>query len=68
MVSFWVFLTMLLMQLIEENKWYHFDDSHVSEVTENEIRTAAAYVLFYKRVTNRPNAGAGETSQGHVGL
>ncbi|XP_059662124.1 ubiquitin carboxyl-terminal hydrolase 9-like [Cornus florida] len=37
-------------KLIDENKWYHFDDSHVSPVSEAEIRTSAAYVLFYQRV------------------
>ncbi|XP_065900676.1 ubiquitin carboxyl-terminal hydrolase 4-like isoform X2 [Dysidea avara] len=30
-------------------KWYHFDDSHVSETDENHVVTSAAYVLFYKR-------------------
>lgn len=38
------------MQLVEEDNWYHFDDSHVSSVNEEEIRTAAAYVLFYRRI------------------
>ncbi|KAL5766085.1 hypothetical protein ACOSP7_016702 [Xanthoceras sorbifolium] len=37
-------------KLIDENRWYHFDDSHVSPVSEAEIKTSAAYVLFYKRV------------------
>lgn len=37
-------------KLIEENRWYHFDDSHVSPVNEGDIKTAAAYVLFYRRV------------------
>ncbi|KAK6948017.1 Peptidase C19, ubiquitin carboxyl-terminal hydrolase [Dillenia turbinata] len=31
-------------KLIDENRWYHFDDSHVSPVGENEIKTSAAYV------------------------
>ncbi|RVW91634.1 Ubiquitin carboxyl-terminal hydrolase 10 [Vitis vinifera] len=34
-------------KLIDENRWYHFDDSHVSPVGESEIKTSAAYVLFY---------------------
>ena len=38
------------VQLIDENKWYHFDDSHVSPVSEAEIKSSAAYVLFYQRV------------------
>ncbi|MCL7044181.1 hypothetical protein MKW94_030699 [Papaver nudicaule] len=35
---------------LEGDKWYHFDDSHVSSVNEDEIKTSAAYVLFYRRV------------------
>ncbi|PIN10924.1 Ubiquitin-specific protease [Handroanthus impetiginosus] len=31
-------------------KWYEFDDSHVFPVTEERIKTQAAYVLFYKRI------------------
>jgi len=38
------------MQLIEENGWYNFDDNHVSPVSEDRIKTSAAYVLFYRRV------------------
>ncbi|OEL16929.1 Ubiquitin carboxyl-terminal hydrolase 9 [Dichanthelium oligosanthes] len=37
-------------KLVEEDNWYHFDDGHVSSVNEDEIRTSAAYVLFYRRV------------------
>ncbi|KAJ0971167.1 hypothetical protein J5N97_019126 [Dioscorea zingiberensis] len=37
-------------KLIDEGRWYHFDDSHVSPVGEESIKTAAAYVLFYQRV------------------
>ncbi|KAJ1409278.1 Ubiquitin specific protease, conserved site [Sesbania bispinosa] len=40
-------------KLIDENKWYHFDDSHVTPVTEAEIKSSAAYVLFYQRVRNK---------------
>ncbi|XP_062074713.1 ubiquitin carboxyl-terminal hydrolase 10-like isoform X2 [Humulus lupulus] len=54
-------------KLIDEDKWYHFDDSHVSPVNEPDIRTSAAYVLFYRRVRTQPNSGAGETSQAHSG-
>ncbi|CAN6465129.1 unnamed protein product [Victoria cruziana] len=32
-----------------ENRWYDFDDSHVSPISEDKIRTSAAYVLFYRR-------------------
>lgn len=41
------------VQLIDDNKWYHFDDSHVSLVTEAEIKSSAAYVLFYQRVRSK---------------
>ncbi|KAL0796151.1 hypothetical protein Bca101_067528 [Brassica carinata] len=37
-------------KLMDENKWYDFDDSRVSPVDESEIKTSAAYVLFYRRV------------------
>jgi len=32
-----------------ENKWYKFDDSYVSEVSPEMVKTPAAYVLFYRR-------------------
>ncbi|XP_010455453.1 PREDICTED: ubiquitin carboxyl-terminal hydrolase 10 [Camelina sativa] len=47
-------------KLIDDNKWYHFDDSHVSSANESEIKTSAAYVLFYRRVrsdTEKQTAG-----------
>ncbi|KAG2676917.1 hypothetical protein I3760_12G073900 [Carya illinoinensis] len=47
-------------KLINENRWYHFDDSHVSPVSETDIRTSAAYLLFYQRVKSDPRSGAGE--------
>lgn len=31
-------------------KWYDFDDSRVESVSEDNIKTPAAYVLFYRRV------------------
>nr|AAN04210.1 Putative ubiquitin carboxyl terminal hydrolase [Oryza sativa Japonica Group] len=37
-------------KLVEEDSWYHFDDSHVSSVGEEDIRTSSAYLLFYRRV------------------
>uniref|UniRef100_A0A2N9H608 Ubiquitin carboxyl-terminal hydrolase n=1 Tax=Fagus sylvatica TaxID=28930 RepID=A0A2N9H608_FAGSY len=30
--------------------WYEFDDENVSPVSEDRIKTTAAYVLFYRRV------------------
>ncbi|KAK6935626.1 Peptidase C19, ubiquitin carboxyl-terminal hydrolase [Dillenia turbinata] len=53
-------------KLIDENRWYHFDDSHVSPVGENEIKTSAAYVLFYQRSKADPKLVSGESSQGPV--
>ncbi|XP_051115413.1 ubiquitin carboxyl-terminal hydrolase 9-like [Andrographis paniculata] len=52
-------------KLIDENKWYHFDDSHVSPVNESEIKTSAAYVLFYQRVKSNSGGAVGEAS-GHM--
>lgn len=53
-------------KLIDENRWYHFDDSHVSPVSEDDIKTSAAYVLFYQRVEGQPNMGTGESSQSDI--
>ncbi|KAI8973178.1 hypothetical protein BDF20DRAFT_945371 [Mycotypha africana] len=36
-------------QNFEDGRWYNFDDSHVSEVAVDDAKTAAAYLLFYKR-------------------
>ncbi|KAG6431489.1 hypothetical protein SASPL_109568 [Salvia splendens] len=38
---------------LTDGKWYHFDDAHVSPVNESEIKTSAAYVLFYQRVNSQ---------------
>ncbi|CAA0836022.1 ubiquitin-specific protease 8 [Striga hermonthica] len=32
------------------DRWYDFDDSHVSPISVDKIKTSAAYVLFYRRV------------------
>lgn len=32
------------------DRWYDFDDSHVSPISKDKIKTSAAYVLFYRRV------------------
>ncbi|XP_052211604.1 ubiquitin carboxyl-terminal hydrolase 9-like [Diospyros lotus] len=50
-------------KLIDENRWYHFDDAHVSPITEGDVKTSAAYVLFYRRVKAEPQDGLGEPSQ-----
>lgn len=54
-------------KLIDENRWYDFDDSRVSPVGESDIKTSAAYLLFYQRVKGEPRAGAGETSEVRMG-
>ncbi|KAF2325762.1 hypothetical protein GH714_036668 [Hevea brasiliensis] len=54
-------------KLIDDNRWYNFDDSRVSPVNEADIKTSAAYVLFYRRVETETKVGLGETSQGHTG-
>lgn len=54
-----------LLQLIDENRWYHFDDSHVSAVNESDIKTSAAYLLFYKRVRTESKVEAGQASHSH---
>ncbi|KAJ9565237.1 hypothetical protein OSB04_001203 [Centaurea solstitialis] len=43
------------IKLINENKWYNFDDSHVSTVSEDDVKSNAAYVLFYRRVKPQTN-------------
>jgi ubiquitin carboxyl-terminal hydrolase 4/11/15 len=32
-----------------DGKWYQYDDSHVSEVSSESVKTRSAYVLFYKK-------------------
>ncbi|KAG1678285.1 hypothetical protein FOA52_013906 [Chlamydomonas sp. UWO 241] len=34
------------------DKWYCFDDSSVSEASESDVTSSAAYVLFYRRRTD----------------
>ncbi|XP_019434070.1 PREDICTED: ubiquitin carboxyl-terminal hydrolase 5-like [Lupinus angustifolius] len=38
------------IKLLDENKWYHFDDNHISSISGDEVNTVATYVLFYWRV------------------
>lgn len=52
----------LFLQLIDDNKWHHFDDSHVSSVNESEIKNSAAYVLFYRRVGSKIESQTAEVS------
>ncbi|KAF3440684.1 hypothetical protein FNV43_RR18968 [Rhamnella rubrinervis] len=32
------------------DRWYDFDDSHVNPISQEKIKSSAAYVLFYRRV------------------
>lgn len=50
------------MKMLEENRWYNFDDSHISPITEEEVKSAAAYVFFYRKVKGE----AGSTSNGSI--
>ncbi|KAI3693730.1 hypothetical protein L1987_76682 [Smallanthus sonchifolius] len=51
-------------KLVEEDRWYHFDDAHVSPVSEGDIVTSAAYLLFYQRVKpSKPNEPIGKSSE-----
>ncbi|CAA3022318.1 ubiquitin carboxyl-terminal hydrolase 5 [Olea europaea subsp. europaea] len=38
------------IKLLDENRWYNFDDNHISVINEEDVKSAAAYVLFYRRV------------------
>ena len=44
-----LFFVFVLMQY-GGDQWYDFDDSHVSPISQEKIKTSAAYVLFYRRV------------------
>lgn len=44
------FISLFNVQLLDENRWYNFDDSHISPINEEDVKSAAAYVLFYRRV------------------
>lgn len=40
----------MTLQLLDEHRWYNFDDSHISPINEEDVKSASAYVLFYRRV------------------
>lgn len=48
-----VLMSLYLLQHQSDNRWYDFDDSHVVPVTEEKVKTSAAYVLFYRRVRSQ---------------
>lgn len=37
----------------EYNKWFKFDDQDVMEISGNEVRSSAAYILFYTAIDYR---------------
>ncbi|GBG76736.1 hypothetical protein CBR_g22954 [Chara braunii] len=37
-------------KLVNDDLWYNFDDSYVSPMREEDVKSPAAYMLFYKRV------------------
>ncbi|XP_030850609.1 ubiquitin carboxyl-terminal hydrolase 16-like [Strongylocentrotus purpuratus] len=37
---------------IPSGKWYHISDTHVTEVSENKVLGAQAYILFYERLVS----------------
>jgi ubiquitin C-terminal hydrolase len=34
-----------------QQKWYNFDDTRVGEIEEDQVKSKAAYILFYARQT-----------------
>uniref|UniRef100_A0A2P2LYE8 Ubiquitin carboxyl-terminal hydrolase n=3 Tax=Rhizophora mucronata TaxID=61149 RepID=A0A2P2LYE8_RHIMU len=53
------------IKLLDENRWYNFDDSHISLINEEEVKSAAAYVLFYRRVKNADAVIDGQPGAGY---
>ncbi|KAJ6778899.1 UBIQUITIN CARBOXYL-TERMINAL HYDROLASE 5 [Salix koriyanagi] len=54
------------IKLLDENRWYNFDDTHISPINEEDVKSAAAYVLFYRRVkTGDAISNGGNSGTGH---
>ncbi|WCJ28722.1 Ubiquitin carboxyl-terminal hydrolase 5 [Euphorbia peplus] len=54
------------IKLLDENRWYNFDDSHITHINEEDVKSAAAYVLFYRRVkTHDAISNGGRFGEGH---
>ncbi|KAL5700248.1 ubiquitinyl hydrolase 1 [Ranunculus cassubicifolius] len=52
------------IKLVDDNRWYNFDDNHVSPINEEDVKSAAAYVLFYRKVkTSDDNDISSRTKQ-----
>ncbi|XP_013414847.1 ubiquitin carboxyl-terminal hydrolase 31 [Lingula anatina] len=49
-----------------DDLWYSFDDTHVSQIREDQTVTSAAYLLFYQRRTfsNHHSCGSSSSSSG----
>ena len=45
-------LFILVIDLMQHggDRWFDFDDSHVSPISVDKIKSSAAYLLFYRRV------------------
>ncbi|KAJ4706718.1 putative Ubiquitin carboxyl-terminal hydrolase [Melia azedarach] len=57
------------IKLLDENRWYNFDDSHISPINEDDVKSAAAYVLFYRRVKDdASNSNVAQSGAGHENL
>lgn len=48
--------------------WYCFDDSDVQQLSEDEVCTQMAYILFYQRRTAIPSWSANSSVAGKVTL
>lgn len=47
--------------------WYCFDDSDVQQLSEDEVCTQTAYILFYQRRTAIPSWSANSSVAGKAG-
>ncbi|KAL5744951.1 hypothetical protein ACOSP7_026097 [Xanthoceras sorbifolium] len=57
------------IKLLDENRWYNFDDSHISPINEEDVKSAAAYVLFYRRVKrDASNSNVQQSGAGHENI
>ncbi|PIA50657.1 hypothetical protein AQUCO_01200104v1 [Aquilegia coerulea] len=58
------------IKLVDDNRWYNFDDNHVSTINEEDVKSAAAYVLFYRRVKTEDvsvsNGAQSSVGQNHM--
>ena len=41
-----------------DGEWYHFDDTHVSKISEDKIVSKHAYLLFYHRKPDKKYKGS----------